>query len=93
MRGEAGLCPLPVLLFFPGLAGKVVRGFGTGIYLSSRLALPPQIVLPGAAAGWGAPCPQLISGLTWCCEVGLVGFQGMLCSAGVLLFPEGEDRN
>lgn len=43
--GEAGLCPLPVLLFFPGLAGKVVWGFGTGICLSCGLALPSQIVL------------------------------------------------
>lgn len=73
--GEAGLCPLPVLLLFSGLAGKVIWGFGTGICLSSRLALPSQIVVPGAAAGWGA---QLISGLTWCCEVWLVGFQRML---------------
>lgn len=58
MWGEAGLCPLPVLLFFPGLAGKVAWGFGTGICLSSRLAQPSQIVQPGAAAGWGIPCPS-----------------------------------
>lgn len=40
----------------------------------------------------GNPLSPLISGLTWCCGVWLVGFQGMLCSADVLLLPEGEDR-